>query len=363
MGIRENNDQIIYDESVPIGGRMKRIIKKVNNPKTAWDGQRELYLYIHEVYRYLHFRHQGFFGTDSILDRFQRGEYEKSQDLPAMALASAYRDVLNDGVMMQDIVDYQPKTEEGIKIWNRTIMAVKNIDARKLADVMVMSQGEKKKFIRENTLLLEFKPQCSKEECDAIREQTRRALNKNDRKTLIDILQTTPISDTAMGSIELKFISNDDIVDAIEVALVYLATGAYSRPKKNQPADKVEKEHPEEETPTEDGDYMPHIKYEKAYPGLLQFRKIVEAAGYYVKYLGITPLKVGPNKGFIIKTSLYEQNTNEFVRHMTVDPGSLYNGYSAASVEHQIFIDEDVVPLSDKKSIPRLVKGLLVSDA
>lgn len=398
MKIREYNTQIIYDESVPIGGRMKRIVKKVNNPMTAWDGQRELYLYIHEVYKYLHLKHQGFFGMESILDKIQKKDYEMSQDLSAMALASAYRDTLNDGVMMQDIVDYQPITDKGIKIWNKTIMAVKNVDVRKLAELLIMSPADKEKYIIENTLMLELKPQCTMEEYETIYGQMQKTLENDDRKTLIDILRTPPIGNTDMGSIELKFISNDDIATAIKIALEYLETGAYPR---TQITDNADKEHPEDvnlifENFVENNDnFIPNIKiektipfgellkpacsfenkdrelfvksreefekryleFEKDYPELAQFRKVVEDAGYYVKYLGMSPLQIGPNTGFIIQTSLYDQKTNKFVRVINIDPGTLYNGYTATSAEHQTYLDEDVSPLNDTTGLRCLING------
>lgn len=105
--------------------KMLNIIDKINLGDNPSDGLKELREYVYETWKYVAWNNELFFID---LSKGKREKYEASHDLPAMAIASVYRESTGcmDGYGVANNVlakALMPITENGIKIWNSAVLS------------------------------------------------------------------------------------------------------------------------------------------------------------------------------------------------------------------------------------------------
>ena len=105
--------------------RMLDIIDKINLVEDQTEGLRMLKEYVYETWKHVAWNNELFFID---LSKGKRDAYEKSHDLPAMAIASVYRESTGcmDGYgVTNDVLAkaLMPISENGIKIWNSAVLS------------------------------------------------------------------------------------------------------------------------------------------------------------------------------------------------------------------------------------------------
>ena len=396
-GKTDNTHKWQLPKNVCINNRLNRIVNLINSSDSLKQikGKSELQDYISEVHRYLHYNHQGVMRTDS--GKSKRKKYNISSDLISMALTMAYRKTIGVDGYITNPKDYLPTNDHGTMVWNNTLHQVTNADAFDIIDLLI-GKDEQEKYWKNNVGTKATDPAEKESPQDDVPtadvQNPEEAVDKNFKKEEKKPKESTPTVKKNVQESKTK----EPVAKSVPKQENPVSKKK-EEPKAEEKQVQKEKQQPKEEPKVEsfkagsplikddepitfskamasaisfeDKDNkaddervrVNHEEAEKQFPRLKELREMLEnvkdnKGEIHVYYQEVLDVCIGANVGKVIRVSVFDRDY-AYMRDILVDPNTMYNGFSVATADRNIFGMEDFVPLDEAntKKIVRLARG------